>query len=85
VNARTKKVLEEALELSAEDRAVLAAALEASLDEGDEDATPKEIEAAWAEEIQQRVKDVRDGHSHGQPAADAIAEVRARLQSSRHR
>ena len=55
MNARTKRVLEEALELSAEDRALVAAALEASLDdlyeEAEDDATPEEIEQAWAEEM----------------------------------
>lgn len=89
VNARTKKVLDEALELSAEDRALVAAALEASLDEDDDDAedvaTPEEIEKAWAEEIQRRVDAVLEGRSQGRPAADAIAEVRAALQASRQR
>ena len=90
VNARTKKVLEEALELSAEDRALLAAALEASLDdhldeEAENDATPEEIEQAWAEEIERRVDDVLAGRSQGRPAAEAIAEVRARLHAARQR
>ena len=87
VNARTKKVLDDALDLSAEDRALLAAALEASLDDedADDDATPEEIEKAWAEEIQRRVSDVLEGRSHGRPAAEAIAEIRARLHASRQR
>ncbi len=90
VNARTKKILAEALELSVEDRALLAAALEASvdddLDEGaEDDATPAEIEQAWAEEIQRRVDEVLAGRSNARPAAEAIAEVRARLQASRQR
>ena len=89
VNARTKKVLEEALELSAEDRALLAAALEASLDDLDEeaedDATQEEIDQAWAAEIQRRVDDVLAGRSQGRPAAEAIAEVRARLHAARQR
>lgn len=89
MNARTKKVLDEALELSAEDRALVAAALEASLEEDDDDAvddaSPEEIEKAWAEEIRRRVDAVLEGRSKGRPAAEAIAEVRAALQASRQR
>jgi hypothetical protein len=78
---------DEALELSSEDRALLAAALEASLDEDetDDNATPEEIEQAWAEEIERRVSDVLAGRSHGRPATEAIAEVRARIHASRQR
>jgi NADPH-dependent glutamate synthase beta subunit-like oxidoreductase len=88
VNARTKKILHEALELSADDRALLAAALEASLDDdesADENATAEEeeIERAWAAEIERRAKDVLEGRRHGRPAADAIAEVRAALEAAR--
>jgi hypothetical protein len=76
----------DALDLSAEDRALLAAALEASLDDDeDDDATPEEIEQAWVEEIQRRVNDVLAGISHGRPATEAIAEVRAQLHKLRQR
>jgi hypothetical protein len=89
VNARTKRVLDEALELAAEDRALVVAALDASLEEeredSDEGATPAEIEEAWAEEIQRRVAGVLAGKRHGRPAAEAIAEVRATLQALRQR
>jgi putative addiction module component (TIGR02574 family) len=51
------KLLEEALKLSAEARAALAASLLESLDEGvDEDA-----EAAWATEIAKRVHELDSG------------------------
>jgi hypothetical protein len=89
VNARTKRVLDEALELAAEDRALVVAALDASLEDeredGDEGATPEEIEQAWAEEIQRRVDGVLAGKRHGRPAAEAIAEVRETLQALRQR
>ncbi|WP_437608327.1 addiction module protein [Sorangium sp. So ce834] len=49
-------VLVAALRLSAEDRAAVAAALIQSLDEPEQ--TTEEVEAAWAEEIQQRLADV---------------------------
>ncbi|MGK3987387.1 addiction module protein [Sorangium sp. So ce136] len=52
-------VLAVALRLSAEDRAAVAAALIQSLDEPEQ--TTEEVEAAWAEEIQQRLADVDAG------------------------
>ncbi|WP_437679014.1 MULTISPECIES: addiction module protein [unclassified Sorangium] len=52
-------VLVAALRLSAEDRAAVAAALIQSLDEPEQ--TTEEVEAAWAEEIQQRLADVDAG------------------------
>ncbi|WP_437618700.1 addiction module protein [Sorangium sp. So ce1151] len=52
-------VLVVALRLSAEDRAAVAAALIQSLDEPEQ--TTEEVEAAWAEEIQQRLADVDAG------------------------
>jgi len=80
VNARTRKVFEEALELSAEDRALLAAELEASLGR---DEPPEEIEKAWAEEIERRSRDVDEGRAQPIPAADVHRELRERLRSTR--
>ena len=54
---RTQELLREALELSAEDRAEIAAALLASLDAAD--VTTAEIEAAWAAEIERRSRPTR--------------------------
>ena len=54
-----ENVLVVALRLSAEDRAAVAAALIQSLDEPEQ--TTEEVEAAWAEEIQQRLADVDAG------------------------
>jgi Putative addiction module component len=89
VNARTKRVLDEALELAVEDRALIVAALDASLEDeradGDEGGTPEEIEQAWAEEIERRVEGVLAGQRQGRPADEAIAEVRATLQALRQR
>lgn len=89
VNARTKRVLDEALELAAEDRALVVAALDASLEDeredGDETASAAEIEQAWAQEIQRRVDGVLAGKRQGRPLAEASAEVRATLQALRHR
>ncbi|WP_437672552.1 addiction module protein [Sorangium sp. So ce131] len=52
-------VLVAALRLSAEDRAAVAATLIQSLDAPEQ--TTEEVEAAWAEEIQQRLADVDAG------------------------
>ncbi|WP_437277208.1 addiction module protein [Sorangium sp. So ce375] len=54
-----ENVLVAALRLSAEDRAAVAAALIQSLDETEQ--TTEGVEAAWAEEIQQRLADVDAG------------------------
>ncbi|WP_437711718.1 addiction module protein [Sorangium sp. So ce448] len=54
-----ENVLVAALRLSAEDRAAVAAALIRSLDETEQ--RTGEVEAAWAEEIQQRLADVDAG------------------------
>ena len=57
MNARGRKILGEALELPAADRARLAVELDASL----EDASPEEIERAWTLELAKRLRDVREG------------------------
>jgi putative addiction module component (TIGR02574 family) len=83
VNARTRKVLAEALELSPEDRALVAAELEASL-EGE--ASPEQAEAiekAWADEIERRARDVDEGRVKTIPAAEVYRELRDRLRAGR--
>jgi putative addiction module component (TIGR02574 family) len=66
-----RKLLDDAMALPSEDRARVAAALLASLDETvDPDAS-----AAWAAEIERRAERVLSGASHGAP----WDEVRARL------
>jgi putative addiction module component (TIGR02574 family) len=51
------KLLEEALKLSPEARAALAASLLESLDEGVDEG----VEAAWAEEIAKRIHELESG------------------------
>ena len=79
MNARTRQLLDELLELSADERALIASELEASLE--DEQVSPEEIEAAWAEEITRRAKDVFEGRSKGRPAEDVFRDLEARLKS----
>ena len=73
--ARVTDVLAEALGLSAEDRAELAAELLASLD-GPAEA---EVEAAWLEEIEKRARRAISGESSSIPREDARARVARRL------
>ncbi len=64
----------EALLLSPEDRAVLADHLLASL------ATEREVEDAWAVEIERRIIEVEAGRMSVSPVEDAIARAKQSLQ-----
>ena len=57
MNDRTKKLLEEALQLSPEERAAVAGSLIESL----EDQVDEDAEAAWAEEIERRIQELDSG------------------------
>jgi len=83
MNARARQLLDELLQMSVDDRVLIAAELNASLGEEDDDATPEEIEKAWAEEITRRVENIRAGKSQGRDAFEALAEIRARLSAGR--
>lgn len=75
MNARARKVLEEALELSADDRDELVRELLPTLNA---DAAP-EIERAWAEVIARRAREVLDGAAPTRDLDEALAEVEARV------
>ena len=68
-----EQVEAEALQLPAPQRARLAERLIASLDED------ADHEQAWAEEVQRRLAELQSGHVQAIPAADVLAEARARL------
>lgn len=74
--ARIDDVLHEALALPASERAEIARALIASLDDAD---LPGEVERAWQEEIERRVDAVQTGRAVLVPAAEAQARIAARL------
>ncbi|MBI3205378.1 MAG: addiction module protein [Myxococcales bacterium] len=76
LNAET--VLSDALELASSDRARVAAALLASLDEGQDD----DADQAWAAEIDRRAERVLSGDSEGAPWETVRARLVARLQRS---
>ena len=71
-------VVEDALQLTAEERAHVADKLLASLS-GD-----PAIEQAWATEVERRLDEIESGRDRLIPAADAIARARAALKRSSH-
>jgi len=81
MTAEVDEITQAALTLDDEDRAALASALLASLDESAEDT--HEIEAAWNEEIEDRIDQIVIGGSDTVPWEELkleISERRARRQ-----
>lgn len=68
------KLLQDALALSVQDRADLAAALLASLDEP----ADADVEAAWAEEIKRRIEEIDSGAVTPVPWPEARAIIAGR-------
>jgi hypothetical protein len=58
MTSRARKILEEALALPKEERLLIAIELQESVEAAD---SSEEIEAAWHEEIVQRVQSIEDG------------------------
>jgi len=72
----TIRVLErEALELPPRSRVRLAETIIASID----DYAAPELEAAWDDEIERRVKEIQSGTEKGIPAGDVMKEARRAL------
>ena len=74
MSSRAQEVLREALALSVEERADVAAELLARLDDA-----PPEVEGAWAREIERRARRVMSCESAGEPWEDVRARVIRRL------
>lgn len=76
MNARAKRVYEEALELSLDERGELARRLLESLEVG----APAEVENAWAPIIAQRSREVLDGTAPTRDLDEAmdLLQTRAR-------
>ncbi|MBL4847870.1 MAG: addiction module protein [Planctomycetes bacterium] len=70
-----QNLLDQALRLSADERAVLAANLWASLAA---DSNP-DVEAAWAEEIRQRLKRIESGEDQPVPWEEIRRRLRAKF------
>lgn len=72
-----QKLLREALGLTQEERAAVAAGLLASLDEAEEPET--DVESAWAEEIQVRAQRVLSGEAEGKPWSELYSVLESGL------
>jgi hypothetical protein len=79
MNARARQLLDELLRLSAEDRALIASELDASLEQD----SPEVVEKAWAEVIERRARGVLAGRSRGRDAFEVLDEIEARLRARR--
>ncbi len=82
VNARAKKLREEVLELPKKARAKLAHDLILSLEDEPLE-NQEDVDKAWAEEIQRRVRDVVEGRVKLIPMDQAMRQVRASLKRVR--
>jgi putative addiction module component (TIGR02574 family) len=70
-----EELLRATLSLPPSARALLASHLIDSLDNPDQ----KEIDAAWAKEIERRIREVDDGKVEVTPGDQVLAELRSRL------
>ena len=76
----TLRLLEkEVLELPPRSRVRLAEKIIESID----DYATRELEAAWADEIERRVKEIQSGAEKGIPAEDVMKEARRALNETR--
>ena len=75
VSMTCEELLDRALQLPADEREKIARTLYESLADEEDD----EDEAAWAEEIKQRVEEIRNGTVETIPAEEVFAEMRARF------
>ena len=74
MTSATKKILEDALALSEEQRATLVAALNESLETTEDDLTPQ-----WKAEIARRIEAVERGDSRLIPGDEVEARIRKTL------
>lgn len=77
MNARTRKVLEEALELPSAERGELARELLESL----QDTAPPDVESAWAAVIARRAQEVLDGTAATRDLDEGLDEIEARARA----
>jgi hypothetical protein len=75
MTSRARKILEEALALPREERLLIANELQESVEAAD---SPEEIEAAWHEEIVQRVQSIEDGTAALVDGKESSHRIRAK-------
>ncbi len=88
MSAQAQAILEQALRLSADERASLADALQRSLEEGGaSNLPPEEVARLWNEEIDRRLARARErvsrGETAGRTADEVHADAEAKLQAVR--
>jgi putative addiction module component (TIGR02574 family) len=76
VNTRAQQLLDELLELSVEDRALIAAELEGSLDE--QGLSFEAVETALNKELERRIDDVVEGRVETRDVDEVLSDLRAR-------
>ena len=75
MSTRADSILGTALTLPPDDRARIAAELIASLDEGED----RDVEAAWATEIERRISEIESGEAETVSWEEARARIRSKL------
>lgn len=78
MSTRADSILGTALTLPPDDRARIAAELIASLDEGED----RDVEAAWATEIERRIAEIESGEAETVSWEEARARIRSKLAKS---
>jgi putative addiction module component (TIGR02574 family) len=73
MESRLESLAAEALQLTPEDRVQLADRLIASVFPN------KDVEDAWADEVERRVREIESGRSPMAPAGEAIARARSAI------
>lgn len=89
MSAQAQAILEQALRLSADERAHLADELQRSLEDGASGLPPDEVARLWNEEINRRLARARERMERGAPtgrsADEVYADAEARIQAIRAR
>jgi Putative addiction module component len=79
MNQRVRMIVDEARKLSRAERLEMFDLLEAEFAGDQGDGTPEEIEAAWIEEVRQRIAKSERGETTPVELEEAMARARARI------
>ena len=79
MNKRVTALIEEARNLSADEREELILRLNLEFESEGAGGTPKEIEAAWVEEVERRIASFERGETTSRPYDEVHATIRDRL------
>ena len=79
MNERVRAIIEEARKLTPEERRERFDLLEATFAGDEGDGAPEEIEAAWLEEVEDRIASVERGESVLVDYEEAMARARRRI------